>query len=106
MESFLNANESVRIGIASDRFPYNLTYHTSCDFKRNFVNFITGRNSGGKPLLGVYDEYTETGRRGVYVLNINNDLYYYNDTDTDAIAQFSVKFRVTDPTTLVNSNFN
>lgn len=72
-----------------------------------FITFINGRNTGGSSLLAIYDEYTQTGRRGVYVQNVDNDLFYYNDTDTDAIAQFKVKFRVTDPVTnITNTNGN
>ena len=62
-----------------------------------FIEFICGRNTSGKPFLKIYDEYTKTGRRGVYVLSVDNELYFYNDVSIDAIAEFKVKFRVTDP---------
>ena len=63
----------------------------------SFIKFICGRNENGKSLLKIYDEYTQTGRRGVYVLSVDNDLFFYNDTSLDAIAVFKVKFRVSDP---------
>lgn len=68
-----------------------------------FLNYIHGRNMGGSPLLAVYDEYTKTGRRGLYVVDVDNELLAYNDSDTDVVAIFKVKFRVTDPITLLNS---
>ena len=65
----------------------------------SFIEFIYGRNTNGSPLLAVYDEYTKTGRRGMYVLSVDNDLIVYDDVNTDVIGQFKVKFRVTDPNT-------
>lgn len=76
----------------------------------DFIKFICGRigtgTQGGNPspLLKIYDEYTRTGRRGVYVLSIDNELYFYNDSNIDAIAVFKVKFRVTDPVFEVTYN--
>lgn len=64
-----------------------------------FVAFIYGRNTGGSPLLAIYDEYTKTGRRGVYVQSVDNDLFLYDERNVHVIAQFKVKFRVTDPLT-------
>lgn len=66
---------------------------------KNFIKFLYGRNDNGAPLLAVYDEYTTIGRRGIYVLSVDNDLYFYNDASIEAIASFKVKFRVTDPVT-------
>lgn len=65
-----------------------------------FIDFIYGRNEnavGGR--LAVYDEYTNTGRKDVHVLSVDNDLYEVDDSDPDAIASFKVKFSVEDPTT-------
>lgn len=62
-----------------------------------FINFIYGRNTGGSPILEIYDEYTRTGRRNVCVLSVSDDLYFHDDVEIDAIAQFKVKFRVNDP---------
>lgn len=73
---------------------------------KGFVEFICGRNSGGAPMLAIYDEFTKTGRRGIYVDNVSNDLVTYDDVNTDVIAQFKVKFRVTDPVTNVNEDLN
>lgn len=66
---------------------------------KNFIKFINGRNTGGSQCLKIYDEYTKTGRQGVYVQQVSDDLYYFNDSSVDAIAMFKVKFRVTDPVT-------
>lgn len=63
----------------------------------NFISFICGKNTGGAPLLAVYDEYTKTGRRGVYVKEVDNEMLSYDDVNTKVIAQFKVTFRVTDP---------
>lgn len=71
---------------------------------KGFVEFISGRNQGGAPMLAIYDEYTKTGRRGVYVQNVNNELLAYDDANSDVIATFKVKFRVTDPVTNINEN--
>ena len=71
---------------------------------KGFVEFISGRNTGGAPMLAIYDEYTKTGRRGVYVENVNNELLAYDDANSDVIATFKVKFRVTDPVTNINEN--
>ena len=73
---------------------------------KGFVDFISGRNSGGAPMLAIYDEYTKTGRRGVYVQDVSNELLAYDDVNSDVIATFKVKFRVTDPVTSINSNLN
>lgn len=62
-----------------------------------FISFIYGRNTGGSPLLEIYDEYTQTGRRNVVVQSVPNELYFYDDVEIDAIAQFKVKFKVNDP---------
>ena len=66
---------------------------------RNFISFIYGRNTDGSPLLAIYDEYTKTGRRGAYVLNVDNELIAYDDKNLEVIGQFKVKFRITDPVT-------
>jgi hypothetical protein len=52
-------------------------------------------------MLAVYDEYTKTGRRGVYVTDISSDLIAYDDVNTEVVGIFKVKFRVTDPVTNV-----
>lgn len=66
---------------------------------KGFINFLYGKNTGGSPLLAIYDEYTQIGRQGVYVKKINNDLFDYSDISTDVIATFKVTFRVSDPVT-------
>lgn len=71
-----------------------------------FLNFIYGRNTGGSPLLSIYDEYTKIGKRGVYVLSVGNDLFLYDDANEEVVGEFGVKFRVTDPVTdvVIGSN--
>ncbi len=63
----------------------------------SFLAFLYGRNSGGSSMLAVYDEYTQTGRRGVYVQSVSSELYDYSDVSIGGLASFKVKFRITDP---------
>lgn len=70
----------------------------TADVKR-FINYLYGRNDGGSPILSVYDEYTKTGRTGVYMVGVTTKLFDISSFDLDAIAIFSAKFRVTDPVT-------
>ncbi len=81
------------------KFLYVGTEQSMTTDLKNFINFICGRNANGAPMLAIYDEYTKMGRRGIYVLTVDNELYFYNDSSIDAIAEFKVKFRVTDPVT-------
>jgi len=71
------------------------------DDLRSFIDFLYGRNTNGNPELSIYDEFTKTGRQKVYVQSVDNELITYDDVNTDVIAQFKVKFRVTDPVTNV-----
>lgn len=73
---------------------------------KSFIEFIYGQNAEGSPLLAVYDEYTKTGRRGVYVLSVDDDLVLYDERNPHVIAQFKVKFRVTDPITDITLSVN
>lgn len=68
---------------------------------KNFINFLYGRNENGSPRLAVYDEYTKTGRRGVHVSEVNNELLAYDNANKDVIGAFTIRFRVTDPTTSI-----
>ena len=63
----------------------------------SFIGFIYGRNEDGSPLLAIYDEYTQQGRRGVYALEVNNEFLAYDDANDGVVGEFKVKFRVTDP---------
>ena len=65
----------------------------------SFIEFITGRNTNGSPWLAIYDEYTGIGRKKVYVSEVEDEMYFFDDVNTEAIAQFKVKFRVNDPVT-------
>ena len=81
---------------------------------RNFIDFIHGRfafNSegariSGSPVLAIYDDYTKTGRRNVYVNDVDNDFYSYDNINSHVIGSFSVKFRVNDPVTNMTYNSN
>ena len=64
----------------------------------NFINFIYGRNTGGSSLLAVFDEYTMTGRRGIYVKSVDDDFLLYDDVNPEVVGEFKVKFKVTEPT--------
>ncbi len=70
-----------------------------------FIDFIYGRidssgnSSGVGVVLAVYDEHTQTGRRGVVVTEVENTLYWNVNFDQDAIATFKTKFKITDPVT-------
>jgi hypothetical protein len=66
---------------------------------KGFIDFLYGKNTNGSPLMAIYDDYTQIGRRGVYVKSVSNDLLSYSDISSDVIAQFKVSFRVTDPVT-------
>lgn len=81
------------------KFLYVGTEQDMHDDLKDFIDFIYGKNTNGSPCLAVYDDYTKTGRRGVYTSEVSNELLIYNDSDTDVVAQFKVKFRVTDPVT-------
>ena len=81
-------------------FLYCGTEATISDDVSAFINFIYGRNKdavGGR--LAMYDEHTNTGRKDVHVLSVDNNLYEVDDSDPDAIASFKVKLSVEDPTT-------
>jgi hypothetical protein len=73
------------------------------DFIYGRVNIVNGQKVAINPtknvVLAVYDEYTEVGRRGVYVKSVDDDIFLYDDSDTEAVGIFKVKFRVTDPVT-------
>lgn len=76
------------------------------DDLRAFVDYLYGRNAeatGGR--LFIYDEYTQTGRKDVYVKSISSSDYYVEENDTDAICAFSVKFYVSDPVTNVSPTY-
>lgn len=82
----------------SDDYPTYASKQMASDIKA-FIDFICGKDADGKPLLAIYDEYTRTGRQGVYVVSVDSDLYFYDDVNNNVIAQFKIKFRVTDPVT-------
>lgn len=69
-----------------------------------FISYLYGRNEGGSSVLSVYDEYTKTGKSGVYLQGVTSNLFDISDADPDAIAVFTAKFRVTDPTSDIMLN--
>lgn len=69
---------------------------------KSFIDFLYGRNSGGSPVLAVFDEYTHLGFHGIHATSVGNDLFDISDVDSDAISMFKVKFRVTAPTSIWN----
>jgi len=80
---------------------------------KGFIEFLYGKNSGGSPWLAIYDEYTKTGRRGVYVSGVDSELLAYDDANgtissgqlvSEVVGVFKVKFRVTDPVYDYNPN--
>jgi len=82
-------------------FLYVGTQESMANDLSQFINFLYGRNQYGSPWLAVYDEYTKTGRRGIYVKEVGNELIAYDSANVEVIGQFKVKFRVTDPITNV-----
>ena len=71
-----------------------------------FIEFLYGRNTNGSPLLAIYDEYTKTGRRGVYVTEVSNEFLTNDDSNPEVVGSFKVKFRVTDPVTAITLSVN
>ena len=93
------------------QFLYVGTHSTMRSHIGNFVKYINGHIGVGAadPVgarLAIYDEYTQTGRKDVRVKNVDFGGWYDNaDFDTDAIADFKVKFQVYDPVTDVTPTF-
>lgn len=73
----------------------------------NFIDFLYGRIKGDENdtvksgRLSIYNEHTGMGRKDVVVAEVDNEIFYLTDCDTDAIAKFKIKFSVNDPTTVV-----
>lgn len=73
----------------------------------SFIDFIYGRIKGDdndtvkSGRLAVYDEYCGIGRKDVVVAEVDTELFYISDIDSDVMAKFKVKFKVYDPTTAV-----
>lgn len=72
----------------------------------DFLSFLYGRIGSGVPgdtvqsgRLAVYDELTGIGRKDVVVAEVDNELFYVSDNDSDVVVKFKVKFTVYDPTT-------
>lgn len=72
----------------------------------DFIDFLYGRKGSGKSgdsvksgRLAIYDECSGIGRKDVVVSEVDNELFYVSDNDSDVVAKFKVKFTVYDPTT-------
>lgn len=72
-----------------------------------FIDFLRGRAKGANAdtvqssRLSIYNEYVGMGRKDVVATEIDNKMFYIMDSAIDALAQFTVKFTVYDPTTEV-----
>ena len=69
----------------------------------NGVNGADGRVQTGR--LAIYNEYVGMGRKDIVVSEVENEIFYLTDSDTDAIAKFKIKFTVYDPTTEVTPTY-
>lgn len=72
----------------------------------DFLEYIYGRNQnavGGR--LAIYNEQTGIGRKDVVVSKVDNDLFFVENSDPDAVARFKVKFWVYDPVTEVTPTY-
>lgn len=77
----------------------------------NFIDFLYGRVKGNNAdtvqsgFLAIYNEHTGMGRKNIVVNEVENEIFYLTDSDTDAIAKFKIKFTVYDPTTEVTPTY-
>ena len=75
----------------------------------NFIDFLYGRRKGANAdtvqsaRLAVFNEYTGIGRKDVVVSEVDNEVFYLTNADTDAVASLKVKFTVYDPVTDVTA---
>jgi hypothetical protein len=75
----------------------------------NFIKFLNGMNGGNDQnavgaRLAIYDQYTQTGRKDIRYVTSDFGTYWDSpDCDTEAIADFKVKFHVYDPVTDVTT---
>lgn len=73
---------------------------------KTFFDFLYGFNSGGSARLAAYDEHTGIGRKDIRLVEVDNDLWWNDDSDDEKIAIFKVKFHVYDPKTDVQLSNN
>ena len=77
----------------------------------SFIKFLNGvvghgNQSAVGARLAMYDEYTQTGRKDIVYRTCDFGTWWdVPDFDTDAIADFKVKFHVYDPVTDVTPHF-
>lgn len=76
----------------------------------DFIDFLYGKMKAAvsdtvkSGRLAVYDECSGIGRKDVVVAEVENELFYMSDNDSDGVAKFKVKFNVYDPTTDVTAS--
>jgi len=91
-------------------FMYKGTHANMRSKINDFLDFICGRKKGANGdtiqsgRLAIYNEYMQMGRKDVAVKSVNNEVFFDNGDDPDAVATFKVKFSVYDPTTDVTIN--
>lgn len=72
----------------------------------SFLKFLYGRNTNGSARLAIYDEHSQTGRKDIRVVSVDNDLWWNDQSDDEKIGMFKVKFHVYDPSTEVTPSFD
>ena len=78
----------------------------------DFINYLYGIIKGSSEdtvqsgRLAIYNDYTGIGRKDVIVSKVDNELFFDNSSDPDAVAKFKVTFKVCDPVTEVTPVIN
>lgn len=86
-------------------FLYKGTEETMRTDLNNFIDFLYGRIKGDSNdivrscRLAIYNEHTGIGRKDIVVSDVENEIFYLTDSDSDAVAKFKITFTVYDPTT-------
>lgn len=75
----------------------------------NFLDYIYGRVGANGAFksgrLCIYNEHVGMGRKDIVVSDVDNEIFYCSEYDSDAVAKFKVKFTVYDPTTDVTPTY-
>lgn len=93
------------------QFLYCGTHATMRNDIERFLKFLNGHSGGADEeatgsRLVIYDQYTQTGRKDVRCMSSEFGTWWDQpDYDTDAIADFKVRFHVYDPVTNVTPVF-
>ena len=86
-------------------FLYKGTEETMRTDLNNFIDFLYGRIKGDSNdtvrscRLAIYNEHTGIGRKDIVISDVENEIFYLTDSDSDAVAKFKITFTVYDPTT-------